>query len=278
MKAGLAAAALAVLLGLGVGIAKGASASPYPLASHTALYRMSLATANLSGGVIGASGRMDYQFADSCDGWVTKTKTDITFSYNDGDPAETSWNMLSWESKDGLHYRFHVRSLRNGEPSEEIEGRADLDGPGKSGVVHFTLPEERMIRLPKGTMFPTDQTVRLLQAAQKNRHYVNWPLFDGSEADGPYDVGIILGRELPANANTSPAEVNKDVDANLLTPLSWRLQMAYFTHDSDDPTPDYESAMRLYQNGVAEDVLQSFGDFSLRGTLVTLKILPRPDC
>jgi len=144
--------------------------------------------------------------------------------------------------------------------------------------VHFTLPEERMIRLPKGIMFPTDQTIRVLQAAQKGEKYVNWPLFDGSGTDGAYDVGVSLGREVPANSNVSPSETNKDVDASLLSSLSWRLQMAYFLQGATDPTPDYESAMRLYQNGVAEEVLQSFGNFSMRGTLTKLRALPKPNC
>lgn len=277
MKAGLAAGAMGVLLGLAVGPAQ-SLAGPYPLAPHAAIYQMSLATANLSGGVTGASGKMDYQFSDACDGWVVKNKTDLTFAYNEGEPVTTTWDMISWESKNGLHYRFHVRSLRDGELSEEIEGRADLDGPGKGGLVHFTLPEERMIRLPKGIMFPTDQTIRVLQAAQKGEKYVNWPLFDGSGTDGPYDVGVSLGREVPANSNVSPSETNKEVDSSLLSSLSWRLQMAYFLQGATDPTPDYESAMRLYQNGVAEEVLQSFGNFSMRGTLTKLRALPKPNC
>lgn len=276
MRAGLAAGALGVLLSLGA--EQQALAAPRQLASHAALYEMSLATANLSGGVTGASGKMDYQFTNSCDGWVVKNKTDLTFSYNEGAPVTTSWDMLAWESKDGLHYRFRVHSLRDGELSEEIEGRADLDGPGKGGVVRFTLPEERMIRLPKGTLFPTNQTIRLLEAARKGERYVNWPLFDGSGTEGPYDVGVSLGREVPANSNISPAASNKDVDATLLSALSWHMQMAYFLRDASDALPDYETAMRIYQNGVAEDVLQSFGNFSMRGSLVKLRALPKPDC
>jgi len=276
MKAGLAAGAFGVVLSLGFGAE--AIAGPRDLASHAAIYSMSLASANLSGGVTGASGKMDYQFADACDGWVVKNKTDLTFSYNEGAPVVTSWDLLTWESKDGLHYRFRVHSLRDGELSEEIEGRADLDGPGKGGVVKYSLPEERMIRLPRGTLFPTDHTIRLLEAARKGEHFVNWPLFDGSGTEGPYDVGVSIGREVTANSNVSPENANQNVDAALLSAQSWRMQMAFFLKDGNDATPDYESAMRMYQNGVADEVLQSFGNFSLRGVLDKLTPLTKPDC
>ncbi|HVI49970.1 MAG TPA: cell envelope integrity EipB family protein [Candidatus Sulfotelmatobacter sp.] len=276
MKAGLAAGTIGVVLSLGYG--GQAYAGPRDLASHAAIYSMSLSSANLSGGVTGASGKMDYQFADSCDGWVVKNKTDLTFSYNDGAPVVTSWDLLTWESKDGLHYRFRVHSLRDGELSEEIEGRADLDGPGKGGVVKFTQPEERMIRLPRGTLFPTDHTVRLLEAARKGERYVNWPLFDGSGTEGPYDVGVSIGHEVPANSNISPTASNSEVDATLMSGQSWRVLMAFFLKDGNDATPDYESSMRMYQNGVADEVLQSFGNFSLKGTLEKLRMLPKPEC
>ena len=54
--------------------------------------------------------------------------------------------------------------------------------------------------------------------------------------------------------------------------------MAFYLRGSKDPTPDYEVALRYYLNGVADEVLQSFGNFSLKGRLQKLEPLPRPDC
>ena len=57
-----------------------------------------------------------------------------------------------------------------------------------------------------------------------------------------------------------------------------RVQMAFFPAGSNDPAPDYEVGLRYYVNGVADQVIQSFGNFSLKGKLEKLEALPRPDC
>ena len=72
---------------------------------------MTLATAKSGSGVTAASGAMSYKFGDSCDGWIVENKTALTFAYSDGAPVSTTWDFVTWESKDGLHYRFRVRSI-----------------------------------------------------------------------------------------------------------------------------------------------------------------------
>ncbi len=276
MKAGVAAGAVGLALTFGQPTL--AWAAGVDLAPHEALYSMSLASTNLSGGVTGAYGTMSYKFADSCTGWTVESKTDLTFSYNEGDPVATTWDFVTWESKDGLRYRFRERSTRDGVVSEEIEGTARLDGIGKGGMVHYTQPEERVIRLPRGTLFPTYHTEELLALAVKGGHALLRPLFDGTGTEGPLDVNAVLGREVAANANISPSEAKTAVDAALLSAPSWRIQMAFFSQDATDGTPDYEVGLRYYENGVVDEVLQSYGDFSLRGILEKLRPLPKPDC
>lgn len=276
MRAGVSAGAVGLVLTFG--LAPAAMAEPSDLAPHMAVYAMSLANTSLSGGVTGASGRMSYKFSDSCDGWTVESKTVLSFSYNEGDPVSTTWDFITWESKDGLRYRFRERSTRDGVVSEEIEGTARLDGTGKSGIVHYVQPEERAVRLPRGTLFPTDHTLRLLDAAHKNERILIRPVFDGTGTEGPLDVSVILGHEVAANANISPAVSNKAVDASLLSAPSWRMQMAFFPQDSQDGVPDYEVGLRYYLNGVVDEVMQSYGTFSLKGTLEKLEALPKPDC
>ncbi len=56
------------------------------------------------------------------------------------------------------------------------------------------------------------------------------------------------------------------------------MQMAFFSPDANESMPDYEVSLRYYQNGVADEVIQSFGNFSLKGSLQKLEPLPKPDC
>ncbi|HLN26029.1 MAG TPA: cell envelope integrity EipB family protein [Patescibacteria group bacterium] len=278
MKARVVAVVLGFVFGAVASTAAVAAPVGADLASHRASYAMSLNSTKLGGGVTGASGNMTYKFSDSCDGWTVENKTMLTFAYSEGAPVATTWDFVTWESKDGLHYRFRVRSTRDGVVSEEIDGVANLDGSGRGGVVKLTLPEPKTMRLPKGTIFPTDHTIHLLDAAQKGEHMVQRVLFDGTATDGAFDVNAIIGKANPANANISPAAANPAVNAELLSAPSWRMQMAFFPVGSAEPTPDYEVSLRYYLNGVADEVIQSFGNFSLKGTLEKLEPLPKPDC
>jgi len=254
MKVRFPVAVIAAMVALGLGAGQAAAGPGVELSPHRAVYAMSLNSTRLGGGVTGASGAMTYKFGDSCDGWTVENKTALNFSYNDGAPVATTWDFVTWESKDGLHYRFRVRSTRDGVVSEEIDG------------------------VPKGTLFPTEHTIRLLEAAQKGSHVVERTLFDGTGTDGPFDVNAVLGKELAANADAKPAGATPAINAGLLGGPSWRMQMAFFLQGSKDATPDYEVALRYYLNGVADEVIQSFGNFSLKGTLQQLEPLPKPEC
>jgi len=276
MRAGMAAGAVGLLLTVGVGA--DALAAPVDLTGHNAVYAMSLASTKLSGSVVGASGKMNYKFSDSCDGWTVENKTTLTFVYSEGPPVETVWEFLTWEAKNGKRYRFHVRSTRDGEVDQEVEGKAEIDGGGKGGMVTFTQPEPRAISLPKGAMFPTAHTLKVMEAARKGDRLVDKTLFDGSGEDGPYEVSAIIGKMTAANSNVSPAEDNRAVDASLLSGQSWRILMAFFPLAGREASPDYEVWARYYENGVADELLQSFGNFTLKGALEKLEPLPKPDC
>ncbi len=259
---------LAVSIGVIAMVLAAGAASAADLAAHRAVYSMKLHSARASGGITGASGAMTYRFADACDGWVVENRTALSFSYSEGNQITTNWEFVTWESKDGLRYRFHVRSSRNGEVMEEIDGTARLDGFGMGGVATFTRPEPMTVKLPKGTMFPTEHTLRLLERAEAGDKVFMRTVFDGSGTDGPFDVNALIGKRLPAGNPKQP----------LLAGPSWRIGMAFFPVDSKVETPDYEVALRYFSNGVAVDVVQNFGDFALRADLDTLEPLPPPDC
>lgn len=261
----------------GVTASEAAPVSP-DLASHLAVYQMSLNTTKLSGGVTGASGSMVYKFSDSCDGWTVENRTALTFSYNEGQPVATTWEFVTWESKDGRQYRYRVRSTRDGVVAEEIDGSATLDAR-HAGTASFQQPERRNMRLPRGILFPTDHTVKVLEAAAKGQRLIHRALFDGTTTDGPFDVSAVMGRPVPANANASQAASNNpQIDMDLLSAPSWLVEMAFFPQGDADAEPDYEVSVRYYANGVADELIQSFGTFSIKGTLQRLERLPKPDC
>jgi hypothetical protein len=256
-----------------------APTSDIRLATHRAEYSMTLNSTRMSGsGVTGASGKMSYRFADSCDGWTVENKTAVTFSYSDNSPVATTWDYVTWESKDGLRFRFRVRSTRDGAVNQDIAGSAVLDGHDKPGTVKFTQPSAKTMSLPAGTIFPTEHTVRLIEAAQKGDRVLQKIVFDGTDVSGPFNVTGIFTRLMPANSNSSPALATAGVNATLLTAPSWLMQLAFFPVGSKDAEPDYEVGLRYYLNGVSDEMIQSYGDFTLKATLDKLQPLTKPDC
>lgn len=257
------------------------------LVSHRASYDMRLATTRSSSGIVGAGGTMNYTFTDGCDGWTVETRTDLTMMQAQGGPLETSWDFLAWESKDGKSYRFRVRNTRNSVVVEAYDGTATLEesgaesagtesGGAESGgraVFNLGEDEEKVIDLPKGTLLPTGHTQELVRRARAGQVFVSAPVFDGSGVKGAYLVTAGLGKQLPG-------DLPHTVDApELLDGPAWPMTLAFFSPDTPaSDTPDFEVSLHYHANGVAENLLQDFGDFALRGILRKLEKLPPPDC
>ncbi len=240
------------------------------LAPHRAVYSMGLATIKPGAGLAGANGTMTYEFADACDGWVVENRIAITYSYTEGGQALSTTDFITWESKDGLKYRFRMRNTRDGEVTEEVEGSAELKPKGQGGVAHFTRPEPVTIDLPKGTVFPTEHTLRLMAAAERGEHTFLKVVFDGSGTEGPYEVNAVIGRR-------------QDDAPKVLSPLTsrqpmWPMRMAFFPVSSREAVPEFEMALDYQPNGIARAIVQSFKSFSLKGRLESVEPVPRRGC
>ena len=96
-------------------------------------------------------------------------------------------------------------------------------------------------------------------------------VFDGSDEQGLFGVGVIIG-------NRTDAPEDPDAPKELQGVPAWRLGLAFFPHGSKELEPEHEQNLRLYRNGVAEDLILQYGDFSVRTILKQLEKLPAPDC
>jgi hypothetical protein len=259
---------LAMIAGLGWPVAADAA----DFVGHRALYRVSLSSAEAKSGVASVRGAVLYRFADACDGWTAENRTLLRIDYGEGAESESEWSHLSWESKDGLRFRFHVRDVREGELAEELQGQASLTAPRGPGLAHFVLPEERDLKLPAGTQFPTRHLMALLDAARSGRRHESGIVFDGSSLDNPYSVGAVV-RQASESARRSLGKRAK------LTELPvWSLRLAFFPMTASEATPKFEIGITLREDGIADSIVQDFGDFVLLLTLQNVELLPKPDC
>jgi hypothetical protein len=242
---------------------------PPPMAAHRALYTLTLDNRATAGGatsdVIGASGTMGYEVLDACDGWATHQQLDMVVTNADGQNVHMISDYTTWESKDGLSFRFHTRQTTDDDVTSQEDGDAKLNGPGGAGVAHYSNPKEMTKALPVGTLFPMAHTEALLAAARAGKKFITLPLFDGTSDNGAEDSSIVVIDTRPPTASAYPI---------LSTLASARVHLAFFERTPNAITPDYEVTMRYWDNGVADDLVMNFGDFVMDAKLKDLK--PQP--
>ena len=257
---------------VGVTLASAASAGAVDILPHRAIYKMDLNAAESRSNVADVEGFMMFEWRDSCDGWSVTQKLAMTVYYATGESTDFGWSLNSWEAKDGMKYGFFVRRLQDGQEQQALRGSAELKGPGKPGVAHYTEPQPHDLELPAGTLFPTAHTLAVLKQAETGKPLFWSKVFDGSDEDGLFGVGAIIGKPTATRAKA------EKLPKELIGVPSWRLALAFYPNSSKELAPEHEQNMVLYRNGVAEDLILEYGDFSVRTTLTKLEPLPPPGC
>ena len=241
------------------------------LVPHKAVYALSLGDLRRSSAVTDAVGRFEFTWSDVCDGWTVDQRFRLALLYEDGMSVSFGWSLSSWESKDGRRYRFFIRRLDASGELERMRGEAEL-GPDGSGTAVFHDPQRREIALPAGTLFPTHHTSFVLEQAEAGEAPLWTQVFDGSGGEGPFGVSAVLSRRLPPGAPVQLA-------SPLLSDVpSWRVSLAYYGPEPDGLAPEQEQNLRLFANGVVDEMQFDYGDFALAADLAELTPLPRPDC
>jgi hypothetical protein len=244
-----------------------AFAEPVQLAAHRATYTLKLDDAR-GGDITGVAGTMAYEVTDACDGWAVRQRLQMTLSNRDGQDVQMVSDYLTWESKDGTKLRFHMKQTTDSAVTEQVEGDASLVAPGATGQIHYTLPADKTVPLPTGTLFPMAHTAAIITAAEAGKKFLTLPLFDGTGADGAQNTSVFISTWTEASA--APY-------APLAELPSGRVRVAFFSRDKNAQSPDYEVGMRYWSNGVADDLSMDFLDFVVSGKLATFT-MPAPHC
>jgi hypothetical protein len=240
-----------------------APAGAVELASHRALYQLSLTSTRAD--IAAASGSLAYEAIDACDGWAVRQRLQMDLTNRDGQNIEMVSDYATWESKDGLSFRFRMKQTTESAVTSQTEGEAKLDRAGGPGEAHYTAPRDMAHKLPDGTLFPMAHTAAILQAASDGKKFLALPLFDGMSDSGAQDSTIaILGWFKPQqSAFPSLSDV----------PFT-RVHIAFFGRETGTTTPDLEVGMKYWANGVDDELQMDFGDFVMGGKLTEFTPLP----
>lgn len=268
MRKRLIWALLATLLGL-----PSSTVFAVEFVAHRALYKLVLEKARTGSGVSGVTGRMAVEWQDSCSGWTFEYHSVIDVEFAETKSIRLISTATSWESNDGENYRFSVRHKTDGKEVERIEGVAKASA-GATGHVEFSRPKARRLILPRGTLFPIAHSLSVLRTAAKEKApaFLSQTVFDGMDVTGLYQVNAAIGRV--GKTGGAARMQNKE----LKTTPSWHVSLGYFGMKSRKSEPNHEIKMRLYANGVADDMLMDFDEFIIRGRLDKLDMTPNPNC
>jgi hypothetical protein len=241
------------------------------LAPHRAVYDMRLGSARHNSGIIDIRGSMIMETSESCDGWETTQRIKLRFSHNDSDESETESTFASFESRDGLNYRFNTRNLQDGELDDEFSGLAALDKANGPGKAVFTEPEQQEFKLPDGTVFPNTHVIKLIDRAMAGESIISFKVFDGSRLEGAFDVNAVVTGNQP--------KTELAVDNPLLkNQKTWVMRLAFFSSKKKVADPEYEIVVELQANGVTRTITLDYGDFTVIGVLQDIQSLPRAKC
>ncbi|WP_162175162.1 EipB family protein [Fodinicurvata fenggangensis] len=253
------------------------AATPFPnsvadFQPHRATYDLTLERAQSGPDIAAATGRLQFEWADGCSGWTVNQSSRIFLERSEGPIVDFGWAISSWESKKGDHYRFSIRHFANGQKMDESQGEAHLTAPGQKGEAVFNTPIRREVALPANTVLPSWHSFELLDRLQRDDLPLWRMVFDGSgESDGYAGISVYKLRSYSAEEAFSEFEPLREQP-------SWRLQMAYFEPEPDAVLPINEQTLRLYRNGIADELRFDYGDFTLEGHLAKLEALPDAGC
>lgn len=252
-----------------------AQAGPPRLVPHRAVFDLSMRDTDRESGIERLDGRLVFELQSDCHGYVLNQRIFTRATDGSGQAVANDYNVSTWESSDGTLYRFSVRNEVNGQVIEVIDGQASLDGPGGPGAVAFDAPPDTTMKLPAGTVFPSEHTAMVVDAALAGRRVLSVPVFDGSGEEGLSNTFAVIGPSRPGpDADDWPLMVGQ---------RSWSVNLAYFPVHADAErtaaeVPEMEIKATLFENGVTKDLVLDYGDLVLDGKMIELKALPVPNC
>ncbi len=254
-------------------VATPASAAITPYDAH---YDLELTVASGTTGPRSMDGILEYRVARACaGGWETRSRVVVNAVFRDDTTSANERIFTSWESDDGTQYRFAVQTSKNGVMVESVKGAAKLGKRGGEATYEATVENGQKLKvpLPRDTFLPVAYQQAVLQRAAQGEVLFSGVVLNGSSTDGPRVLSTAIG---PKEADFKAAH-DGGVDPKLLG-AGWPMSLAFFKLFEKSDSPVFETAMRQHESGVADEIKQTFSDFSISAHLTRLKPLPKRDC
>ncbi|MGD1014930.1 MAG: cell envelope integrity EipB family protein [Roseiarcus sp.] len=269
-------ALLALALAATIGEAR--ADAPLPLASHRAVYEITLAETASTGmpnsqTPVAAAGLIAYEFTGSpCEGYASNFRQSTELQRSEGDPISSDIRALAFEDGDAKSLKFQIDSQTAGDVSPAVVGSAKRADSGEIAVA-LSKPSADTLRLGADVLFPTEHIERIIAQAKQGGGVMQARVYDGSDTGKKvFATFTVIGKQ--ANAPT-PETAFADALGKI---RRWPVTVSYFDEAAKDAPPEYILSFDLYENGVSGSLKLDYGSFALAAKLSKLELLPTPSC
>ena len=255
-----------------------AAAVDVDIAQHKALYEFKLVSAEPGAGINGIKGKMYFEQDAGCDAWTTEHRLTTEYQYSDTPPVTDASRYVAFETKDGQQFSFNGDQQENGEVTAQLRGSVEKAVDGTAKAI-YSRPEDTKYDLPAGYFLPTAHTIEVIRHARAGDHFFSAVMFDGTDADGPVEIGTFIGKKITPDELKTISNNSNKIDPALLVPEAWHVRMAIFPlKDTDESAPAYEMEMILHDNGVISHALIDYKTFIMEQNMTALEKLPVKKC
>ncbi len=237
-----------------------AHAGAADLLAHRAVYEMTLGEDDSRAGVVDVRGGLLVEVEDRCETWAVRQRLALRVT-RDAVAVATASTFGAFEAKDGSWYRFDDETVTRPGGLERSSGEASLADEGRPGQILIDEPEPSRHDMPDETLFPMAHLSDLIDRAFAGERFMSHVVYDGADGATVYDITTVVGL----------GERNDGL-------TSWPMRLAFHEHGTSAEEPRVEIAVTLRQDGVAEDLVYDYGDFSIDATLVELTGLTTGGC
>ncbi|HEY1365122.1 MAG TPA: cell envelope integrity EipB family protein [Xanthobacteraceae bacterium] len=271
-----ATAALSLICSVGSRSATAPEAAD-ELASHRAIYELTLAHAR-GNSPVAARGRILYDFSgNACDGYALQFRQVSELDNGEGKVTLSDLRSTTWEDGAARKFVYKSQNFLDEKLIESVEGQAERQQDKLT--VTLVKPADRTFELDRLTAFPTDHMRRIIEAARAEKRILEVPLYDGSEkGDRIFSTLSVIGR--PIRPDEHPPNDAAAGEPTLAALKRWPVTVSYFDKAAatGDQTPVYAISFELYENGVSRALMLEYNDFSISGKLTSIEFKDHKPC
>ncbi len=255
-----------------------ATAPGMPFAPHRAIYEMQLDESDAAKNIAGVEGRMVFDISGSaCTGYTLENRMVTRIVDAEGVEVVSDIRSTTWEDSAGEQFRFSSSQYLNNQLTDNLKGQAKRETPDGPITVTLETPRDQQLRIQEEAKFPTQFSLKILDAARAGERVIQTNVYDGSETgDKLFATTTFIGEAISPGTENARDMPGRDRLADL---RSWPVSISYFEAGAaSDGLPSYQLSFRLYENGVSRKLRIDYGTFALKGELSSLEFHESDAC